>query len=526
MRITITNWYKKLKEKIRQSGFLGFDETVKEVNLSKNYHLFRTPGRNSNSNLPACLQGTDDAFDRDAYLEELCPELERIVTIQNETERCCYHKIQNMIIARGGRPTTEEEKHWIEDVVVENEWKYISTQEWQVEIREKYGDDCGLSEANAYRIATSVFGQETLREVKMEERKWIEDVVEANKSKYISRKDWQAKIIENYGMDYALTAGNAYRIATKAFGQKTFREVKMEERQWIEGIVKANAGERISCNEWQAKIIENYGMDYALTAGNAYQMALKSGMKRLRVLVTDDHREYISNKVEELNKNKEQWGEEEWNEGICSKFEEDNRIAGVTAYQIALGCGMKRKYAEVDYDGYIHNKVKELNKKKEYWGEKEWNDDICSKFEENDRIAGSTAYKIALRYGMKRKQKYAVVMDHHRDFIKKNVIGTKKRWTSEREWHDGICSKFKEDDRITGKRAHKIALESGMHTKKLQISIDNLTAYNPDNIPMCNWCGDYRTKLLECTGCRSVRYCNRECQFADWGEHKKLFSHK
>ena len=525
-------------EKIRQSGFVNFDETVKEVNLNKNYHLFQTPGRNSNSNLPACLQGTDDAFDRDAYLEELRLDLERIVTVQNETERCCYHKIQNMIIARGGRPTTEEEKHWIEDVVVENEWKYISTKEWQAEIREKYGDDCGLSEANAYRIATAIFGQETLREVKMEERKWIEGIVEANKSKYISRKNWQAKIIENYGMDYALTAGNAYGIATKDFGQKTFREVKMEERKWIEGIVEANAGERISCNEWQAKIIENYGMDYALTAGNAYGIALESGMKRLYVLVTDDHRQYISNKVEELNINDEWWGPEEWREGICSKFEEDDRIVGKTAYRIALRCGMKRQRDGVvmeHREEYISNKVEELNKNNEYWGPEKWNVGICSEFEEGDRIAGSTAFKFARRCGMKRKRKYekrAVGMDavgmnrHHHEFIKKKVIETKKRWTSEDELHQNICSEFEEGDRISKAKAYKIALESGMHTKKFQYTIDKMTASNPNNVPMCNWCGEFRLKLLECSGCRSVRYCNRECQFADWGEHKKLYSHK
>jgi hypothetical protein len=206
-------------------------------------------------------------------------------------------------------------------------------------------------------------------------------------------------------------------------------------------------------------------------------------------------------------------------EVICSKFEEDDRIAGKTAHRIALESGMNRKRNDGvvtdDHCQYISNKVEELNKNNEWWGPEEWREGICSKFEEDDRIAGSTAYKFALRCGMNRKrkcEKRAVGMDrHHHEFIKKKVIETKKRWTSEDELHENIRSEFEEGDRISKAKAYKIALASGMHTKKFQYTIDKMTASNPNNVPMCNWCGEFRLKLLECTGCRSVRYCDRFC---------------
>jgi hypothetical protein len=49
-------------------------------------------------------------------------------------------------------------------------------------------------------------------------------------------------------------------------------------------------------------------------------------------------------------------------------------------------------------------------------------------------------------------------------------------------------------------------------------------APSADPMEKCEWCRRLTTldgsKLKECTGCRSVRYCGTACQVADWANHK------
>lgn len=46
--------------------------------------------------------------------------------------------------------------------------------------------------------------------------------------------------------------------------------------------------------------------------------------------------------------------------------------------------------------------------------------------------------------------------------------------------------------------------------------------------PFCASCGreSQGTKLLRCTGCKLVEYCNRDCQKADWPFHKRSCNYK
>ena len=38
---------------------------------------------------------------------------------------------------------------------------------------------------------------------------------------------------------------------------------------------------------------------------------------------------------------------------------------------------------------------------------------------------------------------------------------------------------------------------------------------------VCKNCGKEASKMQKCSRCRLVRYCSRDCQLADWKEHKK-----
>jgi hypothetical protein len=38
---------------------------------------------------------------------------------------------------------------------------------------------------------------------------------------------------------------------------------------------------------------------------------------------------------------------------------------------------------------------------------------------------------------------------------------------------------------------------------------------------MCKNCSKINRHMFQCSGCKMVRYCNRECQEKDWSEHKK-----
>lgn len=46
--------------------------------------------------------------------------------------------------------------------------------------------------------------------------------------------------------------------------------------------------------------------------------------------------------------------------------------------------------------------------------------------------------------------------------------------------------------------------------------------------PYCSSCGrnSRGSKLLRCTGCKLVEYCNRDCQKADWPSHKRSCNYK
>jgi hypothetical protein len=39
----------------------------------------------------------------------------------------------------------------------------------------------------------------------------------------------------------------------------------------------------------------------------------------------------------------------------------------------------------------------------------------------------------------------------------------------------------------------------------------------------CTWCGKRPGKLLSCSKCQAARFCNRECQAADWNALHKGF---
>lgn len=39
----------------------------------------------------------------------------------------------------------------------------------------------------------------------------------------------------------------------------------------------------------------------------------------------------------------------------------------------------------------------------------------------------------------------------------------------------------------------------------------------------CTWCGKRPEKLLSCSRCQSAKFCNRECQAADWAAIHKGF---
>jgi hypothetical protein len=43
----------------------------------------------------------------------------------------------------------------------------------------------------------------------------------------------------------------------------------------------------------------------------------------------------------------------------------------------------------------------------------------------------------------------------------------------------------------------------------------------PDHLTTCAKCRTTPEKLLLCSRCQTTRYCNQECQTADWKEHKK-----
>ncbi len=40
--------------------------------------------------------------------------------------------------------------------------------------------------------------------------------------------------------------------------------------------------------------------------------------------------------------------------------------------------------------------------------------------------------------------------------------------------------------------------------------------------PICHSCGQQSVNLKKCARCRSVSYCNRECQTKDWKSHKSV----
>lgn len=43
-----------------------------------------------------------------------------------------------------------------------------------------------------------------------------------------------------------------------------------------------------------------------------------------------------------------------------------------------------------------------------------------------------------------------------------------------------------------------------------------------DREPQCAKCGKIQAKLLVCSRCKKVSYCDKDCQVADWGKHKAL----
>ncbi len=38
----------------------------------------------------------------------------------------------------------------------------------------------------------------------------------------------------------------------------------------------------------------------------------------------------------------------------------------------------------------------------------------------------------------------------------------------------------------------------------------------------CRFCGDKDAHLRSCSGCKLARYCSKECQLADWSEHREV----
>ena len=67
---------------------------------------------------------------------------------------------------------------------------------------------------------------------------------------------------------------------------------------------------------------------------------------------------------------------------------------------------------------------------------------------------------------------------------------------------------FKKDDNC----------ESGGDNKTIMTTNANLN----DNMSLCAACGKSGDDLRECTACRLVKYCNRDCQISHRSKHKKL----
>ena len=185
-----------------------------------------------------------------------------------------------------------------------------------------------------------------------------------------------------------------------------------------------------------------------------------------------------------------------------------------------------KNFTEVYHRKHILKKVAQLKIEDKWMGEKDWENDINAIFKEGDRITGKRAYEIALECGMP-KRTYQIALEkrrrvnakeHHRQYIQNSVIEKKKRWTGDDDWETDINANFKEGDRISGASARKIAVEYGMHSKQNQKLFDSLAE---SKTPACGWCLNYFGKLNKCPACNSVRYCDRKCQNAHWGEHSK-----
>lgn len=64
---------------------------------------------------------------------------------------------------------------------------------------------------------------------------------------------------------------------------------------------------------------------------------------------------------------------------------------------------------------------------------------------------------------------------------------------------------------------------SGLLAVPIRLPNDKLRCARPST-DACGWCGkkakEVEGSLKQCSGCRKILYCGKECQKKDWQEHK------
>ena len=82
------------------------------------------------------------------------------------------------------------------------------------------------------------------------------------------------------------------------------------------------------------------------------------------------------------------------------------------------------------------------------------------------------------------------------------------------------ASQWKQPIKVAG--APRSSSNSSAKARSGAEAVDNAVSNASSDDRNCCGCGKAAVKLMKCSKCKTVSYCSRECQVADWKEHKKV----